>query len=178
MSKLMNFAAAASFGLAAVFAVLCGLTGNGVLLTLAITFGTTAYHLCMRLLVGAVFNRVMHNNADYTRKLYQLHDWERKLYRLIRVKQWKGKMPIYYPDVFSPQKHSWDEIAQAMCQSELVHKTIAVLSFLPLFAAIPFGSLPVFLITSLLGAAYDMMFVIMQRYNRERVVKLVQRSKG
>lgn len=177
MSKLMNFAAAASFVLAAVFAVLCGLTGNSVLLTLAITFGTTAYHLCMRLLVGAVFNSVMHNNADYTKKRYQLHDWERKLYKLIKVKNWKGKMPSYYPDVFSPKKHSLDEIAQAMCQSELVHKTIAVLSFLPLLAAIPFGSLPVFLITSLLGAAYDMLFVIMQRFNRERVVKLVQKSK-
>jgi len=177
MSKLMNFAAAASAVLAAVFTVLCGLTGNGVLLTLAITFGTTAYHLGMRLLVGAVFNRVMHNNADYTKKRYQLNNWERKLYRLIKVKNWKGKMPTYYPDVFSPKKHSWDEIAQAMCQSELVHKTIAVLSFLPLLAAIPFGSLPVFLITSLLGAAYDMLFVIMQRFNRERVVKLVRKSK-
>lgn len=36
-------------------------------------FGTTAYHLGMRLLVGLLYNLIMKNQADYTKKWYQLH---------------------------------------------------------------------------------------------------------
>lgn len=35
-------------------------------LPVAITFGTTAYHFLIRLGIGFIFNRVMHNRADYT----------------------------------------------------------------------------------------------------------------
>ena len=63
-----------------------------------------------------------------------------------------------------------------MCQAEIVHEVIVVLSFLPLLAAIPFGAFPVFLITSLLAAMYDLTFVIMQRYNRPRILKYLQLS--
>ena len=85
-------------------------------------------------------------------------------------------MATFDPTLFDPALHSWEEIAQAMCQAELVHEIIIVLSFIPLFAAIPFGAFPVFLVTSLLSAAYDLSFVIMQRYNRPRVVKLINKK--
>ena len=86
-------------------------------------------------------------------------------------------MPSYDPELFSPRKHSWSEIAQAMCQAELVHSTIIPLSFLPLLAAIPWGDFPVFFITSLLAACYDALFVIMQRYNRPRILRLIEKEK-
>lgn len=81
-------------------------------------------------------------------------------------------MPTYRPEIFSVQNHSWNEIAQAMCQAELVHETNMVLSFLPMIAVKWFGSFGVFLITSVCGAAFDLMFAMIQRYNRSRVVKL------
>ena len=84
-------------------------------------------------------------------------------------------MPSYEPELFDPQKHTWNEIAQAMCQAELVHETITFLSFVPVLFAIWFGQLPVFLITSLLAAAFDMQFVILQRFNRPRVVKFINK---
>ena len=62
-----------------------------------------------------------------------------------------------------------------MCQAELVHETITVLSFVPVLFAIWFGQLPVFLITSLLAAAFDMQFVILQRFNRPRVIKFINK---
>ena len=49
--------------------------------------------------------------------------------------------------------------------------------FSPLLAAIPFGDFPVFFFTSLGGALFDSFFVIMQRFNRPRVVKMAQREK-
>ena len=61
--------------------------------------------------------------------------------------------------------------------AELVHETIAVLSFLPIAAGVRFGAYPVFIITSVLAAACDMAFVIMQRYNRPRLIKLMELQK-
>lgn len=87
-------------------------------------------------------------------------------------------MPAYSPDTFSNKKHTWDEIAQAMCQSELVHETNIVLSFAPLVASVRFGAFSVFLITSICAAVLDLMFVIMQRYNRPRIVKMILREEN
>lgn len=163
--------------------VLCGIftglhfAGFDWALSLAITFGTFLYHFAMRLLVGCSVDRIKRNKADYTRAWYQLRSFEIGLYRFLKVKKWKGKMPTYDPTLFDPKLHSWDEIAQAMCQAELVHEIIIVLSFLPLTAAIPFGSFGVFLITSILAACFDLCFVIMQRFNRPRVLRCVRLAK-
>lgn len=148
-----------------------------IYLTLAITFGTTAYHLGMRLWVGLLYNVIMKNRADYTKKWFHVRSWEKKLYRLLKVKTWKSKMPTYYPETFSIKNHTWHEIAQAMCQSELVHETNMALSFLPLIAVKWFGSFYVFLITSIFSSIFDLVFVIMQRYNRTRVIGIALKKR-
>ena len=52
-------------------AIVCGVgyqvTGTGIFLTLAITFGTTAYHFIMRWLVAFIYNFFMDNH---------MHDFE------------------------------------------------------------------------------------------------------
>ncbi len=149
---------------------------NGLYETLAITFGTTLYHILMRVAVAFCVNKVMHNRADLSRRWYQPKSWEAPLYAKLKVKKWKDKMPTYQPDFFDPKKISWEEIAMAMCQAEVGHELIVVCSFLPIVAARWFHALPAFLITSLLAAAFDLSFVIMQRYNRARIMKLVQKK--
>lgn len=148
----------------------------GLWLTLAITFGTIAYHLGMRLLVGFLFSRVIKAGVDYTGKWYRPRSWEAKLYRVLQVKNWKGKLPVYHPESFSPKQHTWDEIARAMCRAELVHEVNALLSFVPLAASLWFGAFAVFLLTSVGGAVFDLLFVMIQRYNRPRIVKLALRE--
>ena len=86
-------------------------------------------------------------------------------------------MPTYDADTFSFELHSMEEIIMAMCQSEVVHEVIAVMSFVPLTFAIWFGTFGVFLITSVLAAGFDMMFVVMQRYNRPRLERLLNKTK-
>ena len=172
----MKGAALGSVTLSILFSLLYRRLNSGLGLSLAITFGTISYHLVMRLLVGLAYNVCMKNHADYHKPWYRQKAFEPKLYETLRVKSWKGKMPTYENDLFDPRKHSWDEIAQAMCQAELVHETIALLSFLPLLAVHWFGSFGVFLITSVLSALLDLMFVIMQRYNRPRVVRLAEKQ--
>ena len=172
----MKWAAVIFFGLTAVF------TGFyfgacAWAMPFAITFGTCFYHFTMRLLVGTLVNRILKNRADYRKAWYQLRSVEKTLYRALKVKKWKGNMPTYDPSCFDPRLHSWDEIAQAMCQAEIVHEIIVVLSFLPLPAAIPFGSFGVFAVTSLLAALYDTSFVILQRFNRPRILKFIEKER-
>ena len=175
MAKAMKRATAGSFLLTLVFIGIY-LAELDWAIPFAITFGTCFYHFAMRLIVGYLLNRIMHNKANYTKGWYQLRPFEIPIYKALQVKKWKSNMPTYDPSAFDPKLHTWEEIAQAMCQAELVHEIIILLSFLPLLAAIPFGAFPVFLITSLSAALYDLSFVIMQRYNRPRIINILRKN--
>ena len=176
MAKIVKGIAAFSLAATVILAISYKVTSSGILLPLAITSGTIAYHFVMRLMVGLAFHATMRNKADYRKRWYQVSKREMAVYEQLKVKQWKRRMPTYDPALFDPRLHTWEEIVQAMCQAELVHETIAVLSFLPILAGIWFGEYPVFIVTSVLSAACDMVFVIMQRYNRQRVTKLLNRK--
>ena len=149
-------------------------SNRGFFLTLAITFGTITYHFVMRLLIGWLVMIFMKNKADYTKQWYQLHPWEKTLYKKIKIKKWKNKMPTYRPEDFSPKEHTWHEIAQTMCQSEVGHELIIGFSFLPIIASKWFGAFGVFVITSVISAGFDLIFVMMQRYNRDRIQRLIR----
>ena len=176
MAKIVKGIAAFSLAATVILAISYKVTSSGILLPLAITSGTIACHFVMRLMVGLAFHATMRNKADYRKRWYQVSKREMAVYEKLKVKQWKRRMPTYDPALFDPRLHTWEEIVQAMCQAELVHETIAVLSFLPILAGIWFGEYPVFIVTSVLSAACDMVFVIMQRYNRQRVTKLLNRK--
>ena len=93
------------------------------------------------------------------------------------MKKWKKYFPTYDPNVFDKKQHSWDEIAAATCQSELVHETIVVLSFLPIVFSVWFGATLVFTLTSIFSALFDLTFVMIQRYNRPRVLKVLNHTR-
>ena len=176
MAKIVKGIAAFSLAATVILAISYKVTSSGILLPLAITSGSIAYHFVMRLMVGLAFHATMRNKADYRKRWYQVSKREMAVYEKLKVKKWKRRMPTYDPTLFDPRLHTWEEIVQAMCQAELVHETIAVLSFLPILAGIWFGEYSVFIVTSVLSAACDMVFVIMQRYNRQRVTKLLNRK--
>ena len=174
LAKGMKICAAVSTAAVLVCALLCLYLESSVLLTLAITFAATAYHFDMRLLVGGLVNGIFHNRMDCTRKWFRLRPFEATLYAALHVKRWKGKLPTYAPEWFSLRTHSPQEIAQAMCQAEIVHEIIVVLSFLPLCVVPRYGAFWVFLFTSLLSAGFDLLFVVVQRYNRPRILHLAR----
>lgn len=146
--------------------------------TVAISVSTTAYHFAMRLLVGLVFDLSMKNRADFNKPFFVVRPWEIRLYDFLRVGKWKKLLPTFRPDYFSLSKHSLDELIGAMCQAEVVHSVCALLSWLPLLLIIPFGEPIVFALTSMFGFLLDLVFVVTQRYNRARVVKILNRRKA
>ena len=83
MAKKMIPAAVLSLAGTAVFTVLYMKTAGGLLLSLAITFGTVSYHFVMRLLVGLSFQAVMQNRADYGRRWYRVGKREMAVYEAL-----------------------------------------------------------------------------------------------
>jgi len=146
-------------------------------LVAAISVGTTAYHFLMRLIVGFAVPKFTRYRFDYRKPWFRPKKWEVSLYQKLKVKQWKGHLPTYAPGQFSLKTNSTLQVIQNMCGAEVVHEAIMVLSFLPLLLVPVFGEFPVFLITSVLSALFDSIFVIAQRYNRPRLVRIYEKQK-
>lgn len=178
MAKKMK-GCALVFSILFILSLACRLIlGGGVLLTLTVTLGVFAYHFGMRLLVGWTVNALFHNQMNYRAKRFAPLPFEKRLYALLRVKKWKKHIPTYDPDTFSIKDKSLEQLAMATCQAETVHLIIVFLSFLPLLLAIPFGDLPVFLLTSLFAAGVDTVFILLQRFNRPTLLRLIDRQNG
>lgn len=150
-------------------------TKNDVIEVVTITIGVTFYHFAMRLAVGAVVNLIMNNKANHKSVWFREKSFENKLYKLLRVRRWKKYIPTYSPDTFDTSKKTVKEIVGATCQAEIVHEAIVVLSLLPI-ALIPIlGGAVAFIITSVLAMMIDLMFIILQRYNRPKLVRVMER---
>lgn len=173
MKSIAALTAAATVGLSRVHA----LEPQEWTLALAITFGTICYHFTMRLLVGAIvplFAGSFHPEGAWFRQ----QPWEPKLYALLKMKSRKAAIPTYDPGQFDLTLLPLSQVVCNMCCAEVVHEVIILLSFLPLLLAIPFGEFPVFLITSLLSAGFDSMFVITQRFNRPRLIRILKKKEA
>ena len=147
-----------------------------VLFPVAVTFGTIFYHLAMRLAIGSLVDAKYHNRMDYTKKWFQEKPFEKTLYKKLKVRKWKKHLPTLNPQDFDLKNRSLEEIIQVMCQAEIVHELIMPLSFVPVVFSIWFGSLDVFVITSCISFLFDGLLVIMQRYNRPRLIRLLKRK--
>ena len=173
--KMISMAFISFFGLL-VSGLVYHFTNGAIFFSLAITFGTMFYHFGIRLLVGCLVDARYHNRMDHTRKWFTEKRFERKLYQFLRVKKWKKWLPTYNPQDFDMKSRSVAEIVQVTCQAEVVHEVNMVLSFVPIVFSIWFGSLGVFLLTSFAAFVFDSIFVIIQRYNRPRLVRLMKRA--
>ena len=158
------------------FAWLYRRTGQDWLLTAAISTGTTFYHFAMRLLVGAIVPRCI--KKPMKSPWFHQKPFEAKLYGTLKVKRWKDRMPTYDPASFSLRENTLEQIVDNCCVSEAVHEVIILFSFVPLLFSFWWDAFPVFLITSVLSALYDSCFAIMQRYNRPRLIRILEKQEA
>ena len=150
-------------------------TGNDILEIVTITVGIALYHFAMRLFIGSVVNLIMKNKADHNSIWFCEKRFENKLYKLIRVRKWKKYLPTYSPVTFDTTQKTVKEIVGATCQAEIVHEIIMVLSLVPI-ALIPLlGGAAAIIITSFLSVLIDLTFVILQRYNRPKLIRVMER---
>ena len=150
-------------------------TKNAIVEAITITVGVTLYHFAMRLAVGTVVNLIMKNKANYKNVWFREKGFECRLYKLIHVRKWKKYIPTYDPDTFDASQKTVEEIIGATCQAEIVHEVIMVFSLLPI-TSIPFlGGAAAMIVTSVFAMLIDSVFVILQRYNRPKLVRVMER---
>ena len=174
--KVMKYTAAVTFAATAVLALLYHFASQGWILSAAISTGTTFYHFAMRLTVGNIVPRCIQHPMDHS--WFQPKSFEARLYEMLKVKHWKDHMPTYDPASFSLRDNTLEQIVHNSCVSEAVHEIIVLFSFVPLLFALLWGAFPVFLITSVLAAMFDGCFVMMQRYNRPRLIRILAKKEA
>jgi hypothetical protein len=152
------------------------ITQNEISQIIYITAMTFSYHCVMRLVVGLGIGLVYKRDYNYNAKWFQQKGFEKKLYKKLNVKQWKAKVPAWSPESFDMKHHTLDEIIQSMCNAEIVHEIIMVLSFVPILFSFKYGVALVFVCTSIIAALTDSVFVMIQRYNRPRIVKQINKK--
>ncbi len=146
---------------------------NGMVLWVGIVTFTVLYHFWLRIIMG---------NVTKLFKIHYSHPWfkelafERRLYKFLQVKRWKGKALTYDPQAFSLKKHTLDEIANTMAKAETDHWVNELISVTTVFFAIPWGYWWLFLGTAVLAMLFDAQFIVIQRYNRPTVLKLIEKQ--
>ena len=147
---------------------------NEVILWTGITAFTIMYHFWVRIIMGNV-SKLFKKHIHYKQGWFQEKAFEKKLYKFLRVKEWKDKALTYNPESFSLKEHSLEEIASTMAKSEVDHWINEVISLSTILFAIPWGKLWLFTITAIAAMIFDSQFIIIQRYNRPRIVKILER---
>ncbi len=176
MYKLMFGVSGGSLAALCALGIAYAYIENAVMYALAITAGTVFYHFAMRLAVGYAIHGIFRNRMRGTLWWFRERAFEPALYRLLRVRRWKGRVPTYVPGFFAVSERTTDQLIGATCQAEVVHEVIMVLSFVPLLFIVWFGEPVVFVLTSVGAALLDAVFVMVQRFNRPRLVKLAERE--
>ena len=146
-----------------------------VVLWTGITAFTIMYHFWVRIIMGNV-SKLFKNHINYKQKWFKERKFEKSLYKSLRVKDWKGKALTYNPESFSLKEHSLEEIANTMAKSEVDHWINELISLSTLLFAIPWGKLWLFLTSAILAMIFDSQFIIIQRYNRPRVLKILEKD--
>jgi len=149
---------------------------NGVILWTGITAFTIMYHFWVRIIMGNV-SKLFKKHINYKQWWFKEKKFEKNFYKLLRVKEWKGKALTYNPESFSLKDHSLEEIANTMSKSEVDHWINEAISLSTLLFTISWGQFWIFLITAIAAMIFDSQFIIIQRYNRPRIVKILERKK-
>ena len=151
------------------------INNNKVILWTGITAFTIMYHFWVRIIMGNV-SKLFKKHINYRQWWFKERKFEKKLYKTLKVKQWKDKALTYNPESFSLKEHSLEEILNTMAKSEVDHWINEAISVSTIFFAILWGELWIFAITAFAAMIFDSQFIIIQRYNRPRVIKVLERG--
>jgi len=134
---------------------------------------TIMYHFWVRIIMGNV-SKLFKKHINYKQWWFKEKGFEKGLYKLLRVKEWKDKALTYNPESFSLKQHPLEEIANTMVKSEVDHWINELISLSTLLFIIPWGRTWAFVISAMAAMIFDSQFIIIQRYNRPRILKVLE----
>ncbi|MBQ4150431.1 MAG: hypothetical protein IJC81_01325 [Clostridia bacterium] len=131
------------------------------------------YHFGLRILMGEV---TKHFKIIFRHPFYKERRFEKGLYKLLKVRKWKDKVLTFEPENYDFENRTLEQLATTMAKSELDHWINEVISVLSLLFIFLWGCPPAFLISAVAAMIFDAQFIIVQRYNRPIVVRLIDRK--
>ena len=151
-----------------------GICKNALVLWIGIVSFMILYHFGLRLLMG-VFTK--HMGINYTHPFFKQRSFEKKLYKFLRVREWRDKVLTFEPDEFLMSKRTLLQIANTMSKAETDHWINEIISITAIFFFLIWGMFPIFLITSVAAMLFDAQFIVLQRFQRPKVVRLIEAEK-
>lgn len=151
-----------------------GITDNNIFLWFGITAFTITYHFWGRIILGNV-SKLFRKYINHNQWWFKEKKFEKNLYKFLKVKKWKGKALTYNPELFDLKENSLEQIVSTMTKSELDHWINEVISISTMFFGLIWGETWIFVITALAAMIFDGQFIVIQRYNRPRVLKILER---
>lgn len=148
---------------------------NDVVLYTGVTAFTIVYQLGLRLLFG-VLTTSFKDKLTTKQFLFKERKFEKKLYETLKVKKWKKRALTYDPEAFNLRKNTKKQVLQTMLKSELDHWINELISLSTLAFALIWGQFVIFLVTCIFAMLFDAQFILIQRFNRPRVERLIEKE--
>ena len=164
---LMLLAAAGCFAL-----YYSGAVPHGAVLWSGVSAFTVVYHFKGRLIMGELTKKW---NIRYDHPFFRERRFERRLYKLLRVRAWRDKVLTYDPSAFDVKTRTYSEIAYAMSKAEVDHWINELISLSTLTFGLIWGEMWIFALTCAAAMLFDAQFILVQRYNRPTVVRLIKK---
>ena len=152
-----------------------GYNENNIILWVGITAFTITYHFWGRIILGNV-SKLFRKHINYKRWWFRERKFEKKLYEILKVKKWKGKALTYNPEQFDLKQNSLEQILNTMTKSEVDHWINEAISISTMFFGLIWGETWIFVLTAIVAMLIDGQFIVIQRYNRPRVIKILERQ--
>ena len=150
-------------------------SNNEMFLWTGITAFTITYHFWGRIILGNV-SKLFKKYMNYNQWWFKERRFEKKLYKFLKVKKWKGKALTYNPELFDLKENSLEEIVNTMTKSEVDHWINEVISVSTMFFGLIWGETWIFVLTAIAAMIFDGQFIVIQRYNRPRVIRLIEKQ--
>jgi hypothetical protein len=151
-----------------------GTYNNSVLLWTGIVSFMILYHFGLRIFMGNVTKRF---NVNPLHPWFTQRKFEKTLYKLLKVRKWKDKVLTFDPESFNFKSRTLSQLATTMAKSELDHWINEIISVISIFFTFLWGCFPAFFISAIAAMIFDAQFIVVQRYNRPIVLRLMERRK-
>ena len=144
-----------------------------IVLWIGITSFTILYHFWGRIILGNV-SKIFRKFINYKSWWFRERDFEKSLYEKLKVKKWKKNALTYNPEQFDLKENSIEKILQTTAKSEVDHWINELVSISTMFFGLLWGQTWIFVITALAAMIFDAQFIVIQRYNRPRLLKVLE----
>ncbi|MBR3882991.1 MAG: hypothetical protein IKJ36_07015 [Clostridia bacterium] len=144
-----------------------------IVLWIGITSFTILYHFWGRIILGNV-SKIFRKFINYKSWWFRERDFEKGLYEKLKVKKWKKNALTYNPEQFDLKENSIEKILQTTAKSEVDHWINELVSISTMFFGLLWGQTWIFVITALAAMIFDAQFIVIQRYNRPRLLKVLE----